>query len=47
LVGKDIQLGYVVVNRRANTLLFEGVGGRFGNPGPGTVVDTVITEPNE
>ena len=42
-----VEVGYVVVNRRANTLFFENGDRCFGNPGAGTVIDTTVTVPGE
>lgn len=42
---KEIQLVYIIVNKRTNTRMFKPSGSTFINPKPGTVVDRKITLP--
>ena len=39
------KIGMVVVKKRISTRLFQEAGGRFQNPPPGLVVDSVVTRP--
>ena len=39
------KIGMVVVKKRISTRLFQEAGGRFQNPPPGSVVDSVVTRP--
>lgn len=37
------KVGFIVVNKRTNTRLFQNDRGGFNNPKPGTVADSTIT----
>lgn len=43
----DSRFAFIVVNKRSNARFFKDLGrGNFANPGPGTVIDRVVTMPN-
>lgn len=41
--SKELKFAYIVVNKRTNARFFKKEGPRYSNPGPGTVIDRVVT----